>query len=90
MPVGEVVNCRCKIEAGTTKDVTSFTDSELKELKDRARKKLDSEWEREFNAKQRKAREDAGALPTVMTPMEFKNSTKKMLLKGLEESEVVD
>lgn len=40
LPVGEVVNCRCKIEAGTTKDVTSFTDSELKELKDRARKNL--------------------------------------------------
>ena len=81
LPVGEVVNCRCKIEAGTTKDVTSFTDSELKELKDRARKKLDSEWEREFNAKQRKAREDAGVLPTVMTPIEFKNSTKKDIVE---------
>lgn len=83
LPIGEVVNCRCKIEAGTTKDVTSFTDSELKELKDRARKKLDSEWEREFNAKQRKAREDAGVLPTVMTPMEFKNSTKKDIVERL-------
>lgn len=55
LPVEEVKNCKCKIEYRTSKEILNKNaDEKAKEQKKRIRES-DTEWEKEFNARNKKA-----------------------------------
>lgn len=55
LPVEEVANCKCKIEYRTSKEILNKNvDEKAKEQKKRIRES-DTEWEKEFNARNKKA-----------------------------------